>query len=1620
MKTKHLLLSLALCLMMPLSALAQLTAGTYYFYNVGAGMYLNYGGSDNYTACFKPHGEPLVLAESGDGFTVQTALDSKYLNPASTENAHSSSSAVFTLTQQSDGTYTISSSAGLMGYGGTMASNHAGTLVQMNLTDATSDNAHWQILSKDDLLTRFSNATTTNPVDATFLITCPNFDRHHANLSAWANYTTGNNTGYLCNNAAYKFDSGTTVQQTISNMPNGIYLLKAQAFYRYGSNGTATGYTEATMPMHGYMFAGTDEVLVKSILSSENLSSTNIYTAAGHSGGGRSFGGGYIPYGASNNYADACIAFDYGLYSGNELQTTVTDGSLTIGFKVDEHYQYSWIAYDNIELYYLGVPADLTPFKEQYYALRTKIQDDIIGQTSVYTDEDGAETAYNAVLATQNDIVENATTEQEISDAKTALWAAALTFMKSVTISGTGFDLTNFMVNPEMVPSSATTAEGWTYSKNLVFDDYQITQFPGSSDDPHFDIHQVVADMPAGQYTLKARGFYRPGSFSSSDMTSVANTEVLTYIYLNETQQALVNICADGSPTQLSKGASTKVNGTTIYIPNSRSHLDPFFAANYYWNEMAAITNEDGDLTIGLKYDTWVSGGWGVISDFHLYYRGPLDLSAWQEQLALTVSAAQALEIPTLPRRQLTEVVQQNNKTYTTTEAYQTAIANINAAIAVAEPYVEPYAAYKTMRTMIQERFIDQASVYTDPDNAAGAYNTALSTINSAVEDVNSVEALETQKTNLWDAALTFMKSVTINEGQGFDLTWMIGDADFSDANYKNYWTETLASSTTIGVTNGVMRYYNSSFDLSQTLPYTLPAGAFKMTVDGFERNGDPMNTAWATYQSQGNTATGTLYLNNNEKVIMDLFDYQGKTDNGWSGSKPEGASFYVPNGSSAANTYLSNGVYPNTLIGVLAADGDVTIGYRCANTVAWTCVDNFKLWYIGEAPQVALNVTADALTPVYAPFTLDVSDTDVAELYAVGGVHEGRAQLYAVNTVPAGTPCVAKFSTSSYSAPMEISLSGTKKFVLPWYDGQLVGNATANTWTFDGQAIANFDVLDYNNMQFEVNLENYAARQYLSNVTYTGSSDASQVAAYNVAPPTRRDIPNAVMIPVPAFSGADVTLVVKDSDGQTVATQTVTSDQSEAYVYNLLPQQTYTYQITGLTEGQFETLGHLRMVYAPSAYNIRDLGGWLTQDGHRTTYGHLFRGSTLNGYVSCTAEDLQTLRDLGVGGEIDLRYKESYDTDMGCGTSPFGFVLGTDYYFAAANDYTAANLSEAATQARLKQEFDFILDHFRAGRAVYFHCAWGADRTGMLSFLLEGVLGVKLDQIYKNYELTSFSAAPGATNRLKTAFQDRIDVIQALEGATLRDKFENYFVNSLGVPMEDITYFRSVMLDVYPLSIDEDADVSAYAGTADVTLHRTLKQDMHNTVVLPFHLPLEKAQASFGEGTTMERIIAYDERLQTETLDEAPANTPFLLIPSAVSTDNTYVFDAVTVVEDELSDAEFTNGKMVGTYAGITVGKSVTEGKENYVISNDKFYLVNSTEAPMKSTRAYLVLDTPAGGSTKSIVTFDDGEATGISSMNNEQLTINNDEVYDLSGRRVVQPTKGMYIVNGKKVFVK
>ena len=71
-------------------------------------------------------------------------------------------------------------------------------------------------------------------------------------------------------------------------------------------------------------------------------------------------------------------------------------------------------------------------------------------------------------------------------------------------------------------------------------------------------------------------------------------------------------------------------------------------------------------------------------------------------------------------------------------------------------------------------------------------------------------------------------------------------------------------------------------------------------------------------------------------------------------------------------------------------------------------------------------------------------------------------------------------------------------------------------------------------------------------------------------------------------------------------------------------------------------------------------------------------------------------------------------------------------------------------------------------------------------------------------------------------------------------------------------------------------------------------------------------------------------------------------------------------------------------------------------------------------TTKAYLHCDSDptAAGARSLAITFDDDVTTGVTEIVNSKLS--NSKYFDLQGRRVVAPQKGLYIVNGKKVVIK
>ena len=145
------------------------------------------------------------------------------------------------------------------------------------------------------------------------------------------------------------------------------------------------------------------------------------------------------------------------------------------------------------------------------------------------------------------------------------------------------------------------------------------------------------------------------------------------------------------------------------------------------------------------------------------------------------------------------------------------------------------------------------------------------------------------------------------------------------------------------------------------------------------------------------------------------------------------------------------------------------------------------------------------------------------------------------------------------------------------------------------------------------------------------------------------------------------------------------------------------------------------------------------------------------------------------------------------------------------------------------------------------------------------------------------------------------------------------------------------------------------------------------------------------------------------------PANKGVVLYSADATIQNVPVTTATSITD-------WSDNELIGITERTKISVNGAEGKTNYILSKEDdvvgFYLAASGEgAYLAANRAYL-----STSATHQLVPqylgFEE-EITDIQSLT-PTLSQREGDCYDLSGRRVAQPTKGMYIINGRKVYVK
>lgn len=222
------------------------------------------------------------------------------------------------------------------------------------------------------------------------------------------------------------------------------------------------------------------------------------------------------------------------------------------------------------------------------------------------------------------------------------------------------------------------------------------------------------------------------------------------------------------------------------------------------------------------------------------------------------------------------------------------------------------------------------------------------------------------------------------------------------------------------------------------------------------------------------------------------------------------------------------------------------------------------------------------------------------------------------------------------------------------------------------------------------------------------------------------------------------------------------------------------------------DALRWIRTSAGATAWNVRDLGGWAC-DGGTVKYGLLIRGGKL-----AVADRGVLVGELGIQHDLDLRGREGggSDDEPDMTESP----LGSDVWYTRTQQYAWYALTPVATwQAYLR----CVIDAVTHREPVYFHCTAGADRTGTLACMLEGLLGMSQSDIDKDYELTTFYSGSGsdaaARRRNESDWKGLINAINAVSGDTFRDKCVHFAVGTCGMTMADINAYRAAMTDGTP-----------------------------------------------------------------------------------------------------------------------------------------------------------------------------------------------------------------------------
>lgn len=843
-----------------------------------------------------------------------------------------------------------------------------------------------------------------NPVDKTSSIANPSYD---ANTNdGWS----GTTPGFQSYTDAEHYNKTFNSWQMLENIPNGLYKMSVQGFYRPATSG-ANGAVF-------YAANGTDSLTaIVPDLASE---AANIAS---------------LP----NNMQSAEEAFVAGLYV-TELVFVVTNNQVRIGITLPELTGGSdWVIWDNWKLTYYGnketsydaivkeiVAKNLTKYDDQLENMTDGVFDVYSAAISNLTATDlaGVATAQEAIAAAAAVVDANVaawtefkrlyeeadglTADPDIDQDSEYAQAVAIYVMidggdiyanmelatepllaeidkiakliddakkKSLKLDAvvTQKFLTNY--DFENVSDAKNDGKGWE-GKWLAFGGPAHNKCMEGWN-CEIDLRQTVTGAPQGVYEVSLQGFYRLlRGQAAYDLYEAGGQTCPVSIYVNNNSTGFK--CVFDEPVEVGSLYTEQIwtkSDSTAQYPDGMVSAGEAFAVGMYQATAHGVVAQDGqELVLGVKGDLSGGDNWAIWDDFKMVYRGKqikYVLPHLQEAIiAATENLKKNMDKTTKESVEKAKTAAEGLLNSTDEDKVFQALVDLYATNDAVAASVALYAQLEDAASGLYEKIAVSVAADAVKAEAGTLAETTLAGVAEGVFTAAEVEQL------LKDIKLMVIKLSLPDYGDASpenpaDFTPVLQNPDFGDAigvNSVAGWDGTSGynfgnDDTQKGAL--ALEFYEKTFDMSQTVIGGLPNGAYRVEVNAFGRLGstdadfsaprDTMPATRAIIYAMSSTDSTTL-----REVPVKLLSETACAENLSSGSTSitdeAGNTLYFPNDMVSAGVWFGAGYNKHELY-VEVKDNTIKLGIKKAESAGshWVIMDNWKLYYLGPDGTVGI-----------------------------------------------------------------------------------------------------------------------------------------------------------------------------------------------------------------------------------------------------------------------------------------------------------------------------------------------------------------------------------------------------------------------------------------------------------------------------------------------------------------------------------------------------------------------------------------------------------------------------------------------------------------------------------------